>query len=176
LVGITKPTGGEIWFNDKRIDNETYAAYRNRIAVVFSDNHLFTENYENVSISEENQELLSYIEFMKLTGIIKINREKNKLEVELSKGQQKRLCMIYALLENKDVLVLDEWAADQDPVFRAYFYYEFLPVLKALGKTIIMVTHDDLYYKCTDRIIKFDYGQIVSDKRIGESVPQIEIK
>ncbi|MEO1054746.1 MAG: hypothetical protein AAFX87_29205, partial [Bacteroidota bacterium] len=103
------------------------------------------------------------IDFMKLRDIIKINEEKNRIDKGLSKGQQKRLSLIYSMLEDKQILVLDEWAAEQDPQFRAYFYKEILQILKAKGKTIIAVTHDDKYFTSSDRLIKFDYGQIVSD-------------
>jgi len=80
----------------------------------------------------------------------------------LSKGQQKRLAMIYALLEDKPVLVLDEWAAEQDPRFRAYFYKVVLPRLREQGKTVVAITHDDDYYSYATRIIKFNYGKIVN--------------
>ena len=71
--------------------------------------------------------------------------------------------MIYAIMENRDILVLDEWAAEQDPHFRAYFYKRLIPELKRRGKTIIAVTHDDHYFDCADRMLKFDYGKIVAD-------------
>jgi multidrug/microcin transport system ATP-binding/permease protein len=82
---------------------------------------------------------------------------------KFSKGQSKRMSLIFALLENKPILVLDEWAADQDPHFRKFFYEELIPKLKREGKTIIAVTHDDAYFNQADRIIKFDYGKIVKD-------------
>lgn len=68
--------------------------------------------------------------------------------------------MIVALLENRPICVFDEWAADQDPEFRRYFYYELIPKLKQTGKTIIIVSHDDQYFNTADRIMKMDYGQL----------------
>jgi len=62
--------------------------------------------------------------------------------------------------EERDILVLDEWAAEQDPTFRAYFYQVLIRDLRAMGKTIIAVTHDDAYFDCADRVIRFDYGRI----------------
>jgi putative ATP-binding cassette transporter len=124
---------------------------------------MFSENYETFLINEYNKDLELYIALMKLKGTIKINSTENKLEIELSRGQQKRLALIYALLEDKDLLILDEWAADQDPQFRTYFYKVFLKELIKIGKTIIMVTHDDFHYKYADRIVKFDFGEIISD-------------
>lgn len=168
LTGLFKPAEGEIRMNGQHITAEQYPAYRNRFAAVFSDHYLFSENYENFTVSAENSDLTDFIAFMKLENIIRINEKENKLEIELSRGQQKRLSMIYALLEKKDILVLDEWAADQDPHFRAYFYKTFLGYLKEMGKTIIMVTHDDFYYRYADRIIKFDFGRIISEEIVQQ--------
>ncbi|MEZ2338343.1 ATP-binding cassette domain-containing protein [Mucilaginibacter sp. RCC_168] len=159
LVGLLRPTSGQIFFNGHLITKNNYANYRNRIAVVFADNYMLSQNYDDFEINHRNKELLEYITLMKINEIVTINEEKNKLDIELSKGQQKRISLIYALLENKDLLVLDEWAADQDPFFRSYFYNYVLQDLKMRGKTVIIVTHDDMYYPVADRIIKFNFGE-----------------
>jgi ABC-type siderophore export system fused ATPase/permease subunit len=91
-----------------------------------------------------------------------------------SKGQGKRMAMIFSLLERKPIIVLDEWAADQDPHFRKYFYEVLIPRLKEQGKTIIAVTHDDAYFQYADRIVKFDYGHIVRDIKTNSSEPVLE--
>jgi putative ATP-binding cassette transporter len=84
---------------------------------------------------------------------------------DLSTGQKKRLALIVSLLEDKPVYVFDEWAADQDPSFRRFFYDTLLPELKARGKTIIAATHDDRYFYAGDRVLKMEMGQIVSNGR-----------
>ena len=71
--------------------------------------------------------------------------------------------MVAALVEDSAIYVFDEWAAEQDPHFRSVFYTEILPKLKADGKTIIAITHDDAYFHQADRIIKLDYGRISKD-------------
>jgi len=58
-------------------------------------------------------------------------------------------------------LVLDEWAADQDPHFRKKFYTEIIPILKNDGVTIIAITHDDKYYHCADKLYRMDYGKLI---------------
>ena len=65
-----------------------------------------------------------------------------------------------AMLEDRDILILDEWAADQDPLFRRLFYRELLPQLKAAGKTILAITHDDHYFDQADRLLKMDGGRL----------------
>jgi len=80
--------------------------------------------------------------------------------IDLSTGQRKRLALIVAELEDKQVIVLDEWAADQDPHFRRIFYEELLPDLKARGKIVICVTHDERWFHIADRIYKMNEGRI----------------
>ena len=57
-------------------------------------------------------------------------------------------------------MLLDEWAADQDPRFRKVFYQQLLPLLKVRGVTVIAITHDDRYFDAADRIFKMDSGQL----------------
>ncbi|MEM8910060.1 MAG: hypothetical protein AAGD05_19575, partial [Bacteroidota bacterium] len=106
-----------------------------------------------------------------LTDIVTFDEENNKILHTLSKGQQKRMALIYSLLEKKDLFIFDEWAAEQDPVFRKYFYTQIIPELKAMGKTVIAVTHDDAYFDCAERIIKFNYGTIEEDTKAELSLP-----
>ena len=87
---------------------------------------------------------------------------------ERSAGQRKRLALIAALLERKPVLVLDEWAADQDPQFKNIFYYELVPELKARGKTVIVISHDDRYFEVADRLIKLESGKLDYDKNVSQ--------
>ncbi len=82
--------------------------------------------------------------------------------LDLSTGQRKRLALIQAMMEDKPIYVFDEWAAEQDPQFRRYFYETLLPEFKAQGKTVIAVTHDDRWFHVADRVLKMEYGQIVT--------------
>ena len=105
------------------------------------------------------------LRLMKLDDVITDDKEESARR-KFSKGQSKRMSMIFALLEKKPILILDEWAADQDPHFRKYFYEELIPMFKAQGKTVVAVTHDDAYFHLANRIIKFDYGSIIKDVSI----------
>jgi putative ATP-binding cassette transporter len=82
--------------------------------------------------------------------------------IQLSTGQRKRLALIVALLEDRPIYVFDEWAADQDPEFRQYFYEQLLPDLAARGKTVVGVTHDERYFHIAHRVIKMEFGRIIS--------------
>ena len=82
----------------------------------------------------------------------------------LSQGQRKRLALLAAYLEDRSVYLFDEWAADQDPVFRDVFYTQLLAELKQRGKTVLVISHDDHYFHLADRVIKLDQGLIESDQ------------
>lgn len=157
LLGLCKPSAGEIRCNGKLISGDNYQGYRGIFGVVFSDFYLFNELF---GVDEFDEGLWNY--YLKLFEL----EEKVTIEgktfstTDLSTGQRKRLALIAALLEEKPVLVLDEWAADQDPYFRRKFYTEIIPLLKEEGFTIIAITHDDKYYYCADKLYKMDYGKL----------------
>ena len=157
------PQKGEIQLNGTTVESKSQI--QNLISSVFTDNHIFSNNYDDFTLKSNHlyQELLRK---MKMDKIIMDDKEESARKT-LSKGQTKRMSLILALLEKKPILVLDEWAADQDPYFRKYFYEVLIPKLKKEGKTIIAVTHDDRYFKHADRILKFDYGKIVKDNFVS---------
>src|SRR5690606_33174081 len=91
--------------------------------------------------------------------------------IELSSGQRKRLGLIIALLEDRPIFVFDEWAAEQDPEFRKFFYTHILAILKSRDKTVIAITHDEHYFHVADRVLKVEYGRIV-DSELHTNRPQ----
>ncbi|CAM1372620.1 ATP-binding cassette domain-containing protein [Tenacibaculum xiamenense] len=169
LSGLCLQKTGEIFFNDTLITNENRKFYRNKLSCIFSNNYLFSENYDGFDLTESNEEFVELLKEMKLDEVIRKNEEENKVHQDLSSGQKKRLALIYSLLEDKDIFVFDEWAAEQDPEFRKYFYQNIIPGLKNKGKTVIAITHDDAYYQYCDRLIKFDYGHMheIEEKLLG---------
>lgn len=171
LTGLYKPTKGDMVMNGVET-TDVPEKMQNMIAAVFTDNHIFSHNYDDY-VLEKNERYIRLLETMQLNGVIEDDKEESARR-KFSKGQGKRLSLIFALLENKPVLVLDEWAADQDPHFRKYFYEQLLPKLKSEGKTIIAVTHDDAYFHLADRVLKFDYGTIVKDVRTARGEELLE--
>jgi putative ATP-binding cassette transporter len=63
-------------------------------------------------------------------------------------------------MEDRPIYLFDEWAADQDPLFKEIFYRELLPELKARGKTVVVITHDDRYFDIADRVIRLEEGHM----------------
>lgn len=165
LTGLYKPTSGTIYLDGKALAPEELDRYNERMTAIFTHPHLFSFNYNDFELTEDSTKLKELESRLQLDGKLRI--ENNHISHELSKGQQKRLAMILAIMEEKPLMVLDEWAAEQDPHYRKYFYTQLLPQLKQEGKTVIAVTHDDNYYDRPDRIVKFDFGRIVSEERLS---------
>jgi ABC-type siderophore export system fused ATPase/permease subunit len=175
LTGLYKPLNGSIkFYNDKMQPDESEATFKKHVATIFTHPYLFSENYDGFEITEDNKQLSELIAKMKLSDVIRYDTEKNTIDNRLSKGQEKRLAMVYTLLEDKPIIVLDEWAAEQDPEFREFFYSTLIPELKQKGKTIIAISHDDKYFSYADRIIKFDYGKIEHIKEYVKDTREIK--
>lgn len=164
VSGLYAPEGGRIWFDGKLITDENRDYYRQHFSVVFSDFHLF-ENLLGLDGPKLDEHARDYLARLQLQHKVKIN-DGALSTIALSQGQRKRLALLTAYLEDRPLYIFDEWAADQDPIFKRFFYLELLPELKARGKTILVISHDDQYYDLGDRLIKLDYGRISCDKYI----------
>ncbi|MES1224723.1 MAG: cyclic peptide export ABC transporter, partial [Bacteroidota bacterium] len=162
ILGLCVPSAGEIRLNNIPVDSGNSPEYRTLFSVVFSDFHLFSE-----LLAIDNPDMEKWNYYLRLFELEeKIKLENNSFSTtDLSTGQRKRLALIIALLEEKPVLVIDEWAADQDPHFRKKFYTEILPLLKEDDITVIAITHDDKYYYCADKIFKMEYG-LLSEENV----------
>lgn len=171
LSNLYHSSSGKLLVDGRQVEEDD-EDYRSLISPIFTDHHLFSENYDNAVLTG-NAEYTQLLELMQLDGIVTDDKDASARR-RFSKGQGKRMALIFALLEKRPILILDEWAADQDPYFRKYFYEKLIPELKKQNKTIIAVTHDDAYFKQADRIIKFDYGRIVKDVRITDDVSELE--
>jgi len=158
ITGLYIPEAGEIWLDEQLISQQNREWYRQHFAVVFSEFYLFEEllGLNNPDLDTKAQE---YLKLLQLDHKVKV--EHGKLSTTaLSQGQRKRLALLTAYLEDRPIYLFDEWAADQDPVFKEIFYHQLLPELRDRGKTVLVITHDDLYFHAADRIIKLEYGQV----------------
>lgn len=158
LTALYHPDAGSLHLDGHTIKDEKVFYYRDLFAVIFGDFYLFDRLYGCEGVSEEKVRTL--IQHMKLEDKVDF-KDGRFTTLNLSTGQRKRLALIASLVEDKEIYVFDEWAAEQDQHFREYFYHTILPELKAAGKTVIAVTHDDRYWDRADRVIKFEYGKLV---------------
>jgi len=164
ICGLYIPQGGQVLLDDKLINEESRSDYRDLFSAVFSDFHLFNRLIGPDEEEDASTELAQkYLATLGLEDKIKIEGLGYSTTKALSYGQQKRLALVCAYMEDRPIYLLDEWAADQDPPFKRFFYEELLPDLKRRGKTVLIITHDDQYFQLADRIIKLVDGKIVSD-------------
>jgi putative ATP-binding cassette transporter len=153
LTGLYPHESGTIELNGNSVDLKDY---RYLFSAIFSDYHLFDALYGLES--PDDSQVYDLLEKMQLNQKTDY-RESRFTTRNLSAGQCRRMAMVITLLEDKPIYVFDEWAADQDPYFRQYFYEELLPLLKEKGKTVLAVTHDDAYYSVADRVIYMKDGR-----------------
>lgn len=171
LIGLYIPEEGEVHLDGRLVTDENREQFRQYFAVVFSDFHLF-ESLLGLEGPELDERAREYIGQLKLTHKIEV-KDGALSTLDLSQGQRKRLALLTAYLEDRPVYLFDEWAADQDPLFKEVFYYQLLPELKAKGKTIVVISHDDHYYHVADRIVKLEYGKVEYDSATAELEPAV---
>jgi len=158
LVGLIPASSGTLAVDGEIVTAERMQAYRDTLSAVFADYHLFRRLY---GIPPEAWQAAGpLLTRLGLDGKVRIENGTFST-LSLSAGQRKRLALVVAEIEDKPVLILDEWAADQDPHFRKLFYEEILPGYRARGKIIICVTHDDRWFGVADQILAMRDGTFV---------------
>ena len=172
LAGLYPPEAGEIRLDGQPIKDATVNDYRELFSVVFSDFYLF-ESLLGLETPKLDDQARAYLAQLQLNSKVEI-KDGVLSTVDLSQGQRKRLALLTAYLEDRPIYLFDEWAADQDPLFKEVFYYQLLPEMKARGKTVIVISHDDRYYSVGDRLIKLDTGRLVLDEPLISAEPAVE--
>ena len=138
LTGLYMPESGEIRLDKNPVTDETRDDYRQNFSVVFSDFYLF-ETLLGLESNATDTKAQHYLQQLHLNH--KVTVENGALSTtNLSSGQRKRLALLTAYLEDRPFYVFDEWAADQDPLFKKIFYHQLLPDLKSRNKTILVIS------------------------------------
>jgi putative pyoverdin transport system ATP-binding/permease protein len=158
ILGLYAPTAGEVLIGGECVTDGNREIYRQNFSAVLSDSWLFDSllGYGEGAQREQAQALLGMLE---LDHKLRID-EGRFSTTDLSRGERKRLALLAACLSDSPFFLFDEWAADQDPRFRDFFYRRLLPDLKARGKTVIVITHDDRYFHFCDRRLHLTVGQL----------------
>ncbi len=158
LAGLYIPEAGEIRLDGKLITDPNREWYRQHFSIVFSDFYLF-ENLLGLDHPNLNEKANEYLVKLQLDHKVQV-KDGNFSTTALSGGQRKRLALLTAYLEDRPFYIFDEWASNQDPMFKEVFYTQFLPELKARGKAVLVISHDDKYFSEADRIVKLNYGKL----------------
>ncbi|MCD2344903.1 cyclic peptide export ABC transporter [Ideonella azotifigens] len=163
LLGLYAPQQGDVVLDGEPVSDERRDDYRQLFTTVFSDFYLFEDlaavdgqTGGRASLPEAARPYLERLEIAHKVSVV----DGSFSTTDLSTGQRKRLALVHAYLEQRPVMVFDEWAADQDPSFRHLFYTELLPELRARGHLLIVISHDDRYFHLADRVLKMANGSV----------------
>ncbi|MEZ8702957.1 multidrug ABC transporter permease/ATP-binding protein [Vibrio cyclitrophicus] len=160
LTGLYRPHAGQVYVDGNEVTQQHWQDYRQQFSAVFSDFHLFHQIVDGEGQDIDSKDIDEWM--VRLEMAHKVDHKQGTLsDVRYSQGQRKRLALMMSVLEKRGCILLDEWAADQDPRFRKLFYRKLLPLLKERGVTVIAITHDDAYFDVADRIFKMDSGNLI---------------
>ncbi|WP_417330215.1 multidrug ABC transporter permease/ATP-binding protein [Halomonas cupida] len=159
LTGLYRPESGEIHLDGKPVSDEQLCAWRQRFSAVFTDFHQFDQLIGQDGGQADPRLVEDWLEYLAMREKLHFDGQR-VTNPELSQGQRKRLALLMAVAEQRDILLLDEWAADQDPQFRRVFYRDLLPRLQQMGKTILAISHDDHYFQHADRLLEMRNGKL----------------
>ena len=171
ITGELRPTSGSVHVNGytlERIRKREIPYLRRTVGVVFQDFRLISNMtvYENVAFAmrvvgareKEIRERVPYV--LELVGLeSKMNRHPN----EMSGGEQQRLAIARALVNNPSTIIADEPTGNLDPE-RSFEIMSLLQEINNLGTTVLVVTHaQNLVELFNKRTIVIDDGLVVSD-------------
>jgi putative ATP-binding cassette transporter len=157
-----RATGGAIRFGDQDVSDNTIGALRQQIGAIYSDYYLFDRVLGLKDRDDLDDTVQHYLKALQLDHKVHF-RDGAFSTLSLSDGQRRRMALLVAILDDKELYLFDEWAADQDPSFKAVFYNGILPALRQRGKAVVTISHDDRYFNVADQVIVLEEGRIARD-------------
>jgi putative ATP-binding cassette transporter len=157
LCGLYEPTSGAIYMDGELVDAAHARLYRQQFAGVFADNCLF-DGLSDSPYDEYLSTQSGLIRYLRLEHAARTGTSLLAQANSFSAGERKRMGLLLACACATPVVVFDEFAADQDPEAKRFFYHEVLAQLKAEGKIVVVVTHDDRYFNIADQLVVLERG------------------
>jgi cell division transport system ATP-binding protein len=178
ILGLEAPTSGEVYFKGLSLSARDLCGIqeiRRKIGCIHQDYKLLSKKtvYENVAYimqveGKKNEEIES--EVYKVLEIIGLKDKIKNFPDQLSGGEQQRLAIARALVNQPDIIIADEPTGNLDP----YNTYEVISLLKKInetGKTVILATHDrEIINKLGKRVITLENGKILRDEVAGRFI------
>ena len=170
-----KPTSGQILIGGVKVEklkNRKVYKLRRKLGIVFQDFKLLPKltAYENVAFALEMYGLPKdeiRDKTLKALDLVGLREKARSFPDELSGGEQQRVSIARAIVNNPKLLICDEPTGNLDPDM-SMEVMKVLEVINELGTTILVVTHDrDIVNKMKKRVIKLDQGRVVSDSEKG---------
>ena len=182
ITGELEPTSGEVHVNGyslERIRKREIPFLRRTVGVVFQDFRLIDNMtvYENVAfamrvIGAKESEIKERVPYV--LDLVGLENKTNRRPGELSGGEQQRLAIARALVNNPSTIIADEPTGNLDPA-RALEIMELLQEINNLGTTLLVVTHaQNLVNQFGNRVISLDEGLIVSDGLDEEAINEAQ--
>ncbi len=175
ITGELKPTSGTVHVNGyslERIRKREIPFLRRTVGVVFQDFRLIDTKtvYDNVAfamrvVGARDREIKERVPYV--LDLVGLDGKRSRHPGELSGGEQQRLAIARALVNNPSTIIADEPTGNLDPA-RSFEIMSLLQEINRLGTTMLVVTHEqDLVEQFTNRVIVIDDGLIASDGMDG---------
>jgi osmoprotectant transport system ATP-binding protein len=175
MVGLVRPDGGQVLFRDQELGPATLQAIRRRIGYVVQEGGLFPHLTARGNATLLARHLGWTMERMEarveeLRALTRLPADLlERFPGQLSGGQRQRVGIVRALMLDPDLLVLDEPLGALDPLVRAELQDDLLAVFRALGKSVVMVTHDlDEAAFFGQRLVLMREGRIVQQGTLAD--------
>src|SRR5271168_2740349 len=170
LIGcLDRPTSGEIWLDGENVAGIS-AAELNRIRAekigfIFQQFHLipFLTAVENVMLAQYFHSMTDEKEAIEALARVGLGERAHHLPSQLSGGEQQRVCIARALINDPKIILADEPTGNLDAV-NEEIVLRLLREFHQQGRTIVMVTHDPVVARLADRRIELHHGKIESQE------------
>lgn len=172
-----KPTKGQVMvggINVAKLYNSRVYKLRRKLGIVFQDFKLLPKLtvYENVAYALENLGLKKCVIKEKVLKALEITGLKEKIRSfpnQLSGGEQQRVCIARAIVNDPKLLICDEPTGNLDPKTSKEIVKVIYNINKELGTTVIMVTHDkEIVNSMKKRVITLENGVLTNDTMKGK--------
>jgi putative ATP-binding cassette transporter len=167
VAGLYEPERGVVRIDGRIVDDELREPFRQLVATLYADGYVFA-NFTGLGGDALEDRARTLLERLGLAPQVSI-RGRVFSTIELSLGQRRRLALLGLCLEDRPICILDESAANQDLAFKQFYYYELLPELRALGKALLVISHDESYFDVADRVVRLADGRLVDESRLAAS-------